>query len=112
MGEHIISKYYAMANKAIITHSNEFTDKAVRLHFGPRSDRDALLYFNKWPHKRIITNEAAIKIGWLDHCHIQAELNSHNSNFFDIEVVHDLTPNLQCLGRNCKCTSLPVSMDS
>ncbi len=68
-----------MSDEAIIADSDKFTDKSMRLHFGPFTDNDVFLDLNKGANKGIITNLATIQIHWLNNGDITTKLHVVNT---------------------------------
>lgn len=55
-----------MPDKTVIPYLDQFTNERMGLYLAMASDLYTLLYFRKWPYKRMIAYLTAVKVDGLD----------------------------------------------
>lgn len=91
MNENIIDKHRTVRNETIIPDTDSFTDERVGLNSAAPANRDVFLNFNKWPDKRIVSDQATVEIDRLHHLHILTELHIDNSDGAKFRRCHKLS---------------------
>jgi len=80
-GECVIDEHDSMANEAIAANLDKLAQKAVRLDPRARTDRNTPLNLDKRPHEAIVTNLAAVKVGWLYDNDSGTKFDIHDSTW-------------------------------
>lgn len=91
-----------MTDEAIFSYVNQLTNERVRLNLGTFTDVHVFLNFNKRADKDVTTNRTPIKVDWVDDSNAIAKLDIDNPGLFDLGLVQNEPPSLQCFGRNRK----------
>jgi len=68
-----------MRYEAVLADAYEFADEGVGLDSGSHSDFYTLLDLYEWANEDLVSDYAAIQIGWLDDGHPFAELDVDDS---------------------------------
>lgn len=74
IGESIVYKHYAMADKTIMANGNQLTNKTVRLYFAAVTNYHPFLDFGKRPDKTVVANYTFIQVTRLYQTQIGAGL--------------------------------------
>jgi hypothetical protein len=89
----VIDEHGTVRDEAVITDRHEIADERMRLNAATFPDLCSSLDLYKRPHKRIVTDLAAIKVRWLDNDHVIAKPNIHQTNSSELNFVHTAIAN-------------------
>lgn len=87
-----------MTDEAVFSYVNQLTNEGVRLNLGAITDVYVFLDFNKRSDKHVTTNRTAIKVDWVDDSHAIAKFDIGNPGLFDLGLIQNVPPSLQCFG--------------
>lgn len=91
-----------MTDEAIFSYVNQLTNEGMRLNLCAITDVYVFLNFNKRSDKDVTTDRTPIKVDWVDDSHVIAKFNIDNPGLFDLGLIQNEPPSLQCIGRKRK----------